>query len=115
MIKKIFLVLTKQMHSLQLLGSEMFSHEGLIVETHFAKLQLLAELYLTSKGKGNKNQWLKDDLPCKFTEEDRLILEDTFSSIKEFTNIVKHWVMAVKDCLLVELGDTANMSQFTFC
>ena len=43
------------MHSLQLLGSEMFSHEGLIVETHFAKLQLLADLYLTSKGKSIKN------------------------------------------------------------
>jgi hypothetical protein len=29
----------------------MFSHEGLIVETHFTKLALLANLYLSAKGK----------------------------------------------------------------
>ena len=55
LVKKIFLVLTKQMGSLQLLGSEMYSHEGLIVETHFVKLQLLADLYLVCKSQGNKN------------------------------------------------------------
>ena len=31
---------------LKLLGADMISHEGLITETHFLKLELLAKLFL---------------------------------------------------------------------
>jgi hypothetical protein len=44
---------------LKLLGADMFSHEGLITETHFLKLELLAKLFLKSKLTPDSNYDLK--------------------------------------------------------
>ena len=59
---------------LKLLGADMFSHEGLITETHFLKLELLAKLFLKSKLIPEPGQ------PTKFNSEDRESLAELFTN-----------------------------------
>jgi len=73
---------------LKLLGADMFSHEGLITETHFLKLELLAKLFLKSKLAP------EDVKPSKFNSEDRESLAELFTN-QLLKNLQTHWRFAL--------------------
>jgi len=97
------MLVTKEMEKgCSLFSGELFSHEGLISETHFMKLKLLAKLVIKGYGMQifdlNEENKSNSDLPSKFTDEDSRVLKGAFDA-KTLSVLANHWKTALSDSL----------------
>lgn len=91
LIKKIFAMLRDQ--SLQLYRGEVYQHEGLIAETHFCKLSLMAKLYIRACGDQVPGQPALSykKFPLKFDSDCQSLLKECFDQ-ELLSSLESHWV-----------------------